>query len=270
MSAAAVPVVTGLPAGASRRRLPIAIPLAIVAAWAVSLLAEATGAAALLHHDSLVHRGLPLWAILGITALTWPVMVAAMMLPSSVPMIRLFATISTAQTDRGRVLASFVAAYGLVWTAFGVAAMAGDTVLHHLVDSTPYLDAHPWLIGGGVLILAGAFQFTALKDACLEQCRHPAAFLLPRYRRAPAAGFRLGLAHGLFCLGCCWALMLVLFAAGVAEVAWMAALGTVMIAEKLNWGRRWLTPTVGVVLLVWAAVVIVHPHWLPSALASGA
>jgi predicted metal-binding membrane protein len=139
----------------------------------------------------------------------------------------------------------------------GAAAFLLDTVVHRSVERLPWLEAHPEVIAGSVLLVAGAFQFTDLKDRCLRECRHPAPFLLSHYARGPRAAFRLGLAHGLFCLGCCWALMLVGFAAGVANLWWMAALTAVMVYEKTGRrGREAVTP-VGVSLLVAGALTMI-------------
>jgi predicted metal-binding membrane protein len=232
----------------------------------MAVAAEVSGTSAVLHHDAL-QGGLPLGVALALALAAWPVMTAAMMLPSSLPMVRLFAAVSASQPRSTRALSSFVAGYGAVWTVFGVAALAGDAGLHRLVHATPWLEEREWLVGAGVLALAGAFQFTDLKERCLEQCRHPAAFLMPRYRRGSGAAFRLGVAHGVFCLGCCWALMLVLFAAGVGELVWMAGLTAVMVAEKVSRRGAELAPVAGVTLLAWAALVAVHPSWLPAVLA---
>jgi predicted metal-binding membrane protein len=135
------------------------------------------------------------------------------------------------------------------------------------VDSTPWLQAHSWLIAGGTLLTAGAFQFSALKDRCLSQCRHPGAFLVRHYERGLDGAFRLGRRHGLFCLGCCWALMLLMFAAGVANLWWMAALTALMVYEKTGSQGDRTVPVSGVVLLAWGALVLVHPAWLPAAVA---
>jgi predicted metal-binding membrane protein len=119
--------------------------------------------------------------------------------------------------------------------------------------------------------LADAFQFSGLKDRCLTQCRHPAVYLLCHYRRGALGAFNLGWSHGLFCLGCCWAMMLVMFAAGVADLRWMGALGAVMTYEKVGSTRRHGEPvaaTVGVVALILATLVALHPTWLPRLFAS--
>ena len=244
------------------RRIPLAVPAAIAAAWAVALAAEAGGAAGALHHDGLIEGGLPAWAALGLFLLSWQLMTAAMMLPSSVPLVRLF----WATSQRRAALAAFLGGYGVVWGLFGAAAFAGDALLHSVVHALPALEQRPWLIGGSVLVVAGAFQFSSLKDACLDECRHPGVFLMRRYQRGVRAAFGLGRAHGVFCLGCCWALMLVMFAAGFANLAWMAVLAAVTAYEKIGRHGRRLTPVLGVALAGWGAVVLAHPGWLPTSL----
>ena len=136
------------------------------------------------------------------------------MLPSAVPLLRLFAGVSAGQDGRGRLLAWFVGGYLAVWALFGVVALAFDDGVHRLTHALPWLAARPWLVAAATLGLAGAFQLSPLKDRCLTACRHPAAYLLRHYRRGLGAAFRLGLGHGLWCLGCCWGLMLVMFAPG--------------------------------------------------------
>jgi predicted metal-binding membrane protein len=111
-------------------------------------------------------------------------------------------------------------------------ALAGAAALHGLVGSVPSLAERPWVVAAALLATAGAAQFLPLTRACLRACRHPYAFLLTRFRPGVAAAFRLGRDHGLYCLGCCWALMLVMFAAGVADLWWMAGLTAVMVYEN--------------------------------------
>jgi predicted metal-binding membrane protein len=181
-----------------------------------------TGKAHALHHDALIEGAPPLWAALLLFLVAWQAMIAAMMLPSSLPLIRLFEVTSRSQEHVRRVRVAFLAGYTAIWTAFGAAAFLGDVAVHRTVDATPWLSERQWLIGGTTLALAGAFQFSELKDKCLSKCRHPAPYLLGHYRRGMGGAFRLGSGHGIFCLGCCWALMLVMFAAGVAMLWWMA------------------------------------------------
>jgi predicted metal-binding membrane protein len=253
-------------AGGRARPLPAAVPVAIAGVWLVAVAAGASGDAAMFDHDRLGHSALPLVTAVVLFLLAWQLMVAAMMLPSSLPMLRLFQVASAGQDRRNGVLAAFLGGYLLVWAAFGALAFVGDLALHRLVHRAPWLEARPWLLAGGVLALAGAFQFSSLKDRCLEVCRHPGVYLLRRYGRGAGQAFRLGRGHGVFCLGCCWALMLLMFAVGMANLAWMAVLAAVMAYEKTGRHGRRLTPVVGVALLALAALVLVHPGWLPAAL----
>jgi predicted metal-binding membrane protein len=234
--------------------LPAVVLAAIALAWALALVAELDGAAAQLHHDALIHSSLPFGVSLVLFLAAWQAMVAAMMLPSSLPLIRLFARTSANQPRPRQAMASFLGGYALVWTAFGAFAFTADLGIHVAVDSFGWLEERQWLIGGTVLALAGAFQFSDLKDACLRECRHPASYLMAHYGRGPGAAFRLGRGHGIFCLGCCWALMLLMFAAGIASLLWMAALTALMVYEKTAPEGRRAVPIAGVALLALAAL----------------
>ena len=144
--------------------------------------------------------------------------------------------------------------------AFGVAAHLADWVLHEIFERGDWLQANAWVFGAGPLILAGAFQFTALKYRCLEKCRAPLSFITSHWRggREALQAFRLGVDHGLFCVGCCWALMLLMFAVGTGNVGWMLALGAVMALEKnMPWGRR-LSAPLGVGLLGWGTLIALN------------
>ena len=251
-------------AAAGRPRVPLPIAGAIAVAWAIALAAYATGRERALHHDSLIEHGPPLWGAALLFLLAWQAMVAAMMLPSSLPLVRLFAATATRQDRPRLVLASFLGGYAAVWSAFGLAAFLGDVAVHRTVDATPWLAEREWLIGGTALLSAGVFQFSGLKDRCLQKCRQPGPFLLAHYRRGPRGGFELGSRHGVFCVGCCWALMLVMFAAGVAMLWWMAALTAVMVYEKTGRHGAALSRPIGVALVALAVVAFAHPGWLPT------
>jgi predicted metal-binding membrane protein len=235
----------------------------IAVAWAFSAWAELSGAALALHHHTLFHDiaggGLPLWAAVLQLAGAWQFMTAAMMLPSSLPVIRLYAITARPAPAWRRSLSLFLVAYFAVWTVFAVPAFIGDMGLHRLVHSWLWLDQHARLIPAATFALAAVWQLTPLKDACLRECRHPAVFLQRHYGRGPRAGLLLGLRHGLFCLGCCWALMMVMFAAGVAHLAWMGVLGLVMVAEKTFPGGHRLARPIGGVLAALAVAAIAVP-----------
>lgn len=250
-------------------RLPLGIPLVIGVAWAVSLAVHATGSGRGIHHDGLLEEGLPAPAVLAGYATAWLVMVAAMMLPSAIPLLRLYAGASASQSHPGPVLAAFTGGYLAVWTLFGWLALALDSIIHRTVDAVGWLGDRPWLLTAGTLAFAGAFQFSGMKDRCLKQCRHPAVYLQRHYRRGARAAFSLGWGHGLFCLGCCWALMLVMFAVGVTDIRWMAPLAGLMAYEKIGRHGEAVGAGAGVALLVGASLIAHHPGWLPTTLDGG-
>ena len=168
----------------------------------------------------------------------------------------MFATASARQPRPGAAMAGFLGGYALVWSAFGALAFLFDVGVHAALGSNAWLADHDWLLGGSVLALAGAFQFTTLKDACLDKCRHPGHFLIRFYERGTAGGFRLGARHGSFCLGCCWALMLVMFSVGVASLGWMAVLTALMVYEKTQPSGTRSVPVTGASLLAAASIVL--------------
>lgn len=239
----------------------------VLGSWALALTIPALGHhSALSHHATLEEGGLPPLSTLVLFLAAWQVMTAAMMLPSSLPLVDLFARASHRQPRPALALAVFLFAYFAVWTLFALLALLGDAGIHQVVARSAWLAAHPSLIAGTVLAIAGAFQFSPLKERCLDACRTPFNFLLRHYQRGIGAAWMLGIRHGLFCLGCCWALMLTMFATGVGSLAWMAGLTGVMVVEKaLPWGRR-LASIVGVLLLAWGSLVLLQPAWMPGLL----
>jgi predicted metal-binding membrane protein len=236
--------------------VPAPVLGAVAVAWVAAIAAEATGAAGSLHHDSLLEGGPGFGPALLLFLVAWQVMIAAMMLPSSLPLVRMYGAASSGAPDRARSLAAFVGGYAIVWSGFGALAFAGDAALHAAVAASPWVADRDWAIAPAVLLLAGAFQFSSLKDACLKACRHPASFLRRHYRRGPAGGFALGARHGIFCVGCCWALMLVMFAAGAASLIWMAALTALMVHEKTRPSGDRTVPLTGVVLLATGSTLL--------------
>ena len=236
--------------------VPLVVVAAIGLAWLAAVAAHTTGAASLVHHDVLADDGPAVWVALPLFLVAWQVMIAAMMLPSSLPLVRLFAGVSMGQPHARAAMAGFLGGYALVWSAFGALALALDVGIHSAVDASDWLQQNEWLVGGSVLALAGAFQFTKLKDACLDKCRHPGAFIMRFYERGPGGGLRLGARHGAYCVGCCWALMLVMFAAGVASLVWMATLTAVMVHEKTRPGGARTVPATGIALLGGASLAL--------------
>lgn len=238
------------------RRSPTITALGLLAAagWVVLVLAETTGLEGLVDHDVAVEAGLP-GAPLFVTG--WVIMISAMMLPSIHPLVVRFEQAVADRPDRVGLLVRLVAGYLTVWTAAGVAAYLGDLVVHALEDNTALLAGREWVLTAGVFALAGGFQLTSLKARCLTACRSPAAFVEDHWQglQPRREALRLGVAHGRCCLGCCWALMLVMFAVSTAALLWMLLLGAVMLVEKTaGWGRR-LVPAAGAAALLAAAAV---------------
>lgn len=193
----------------------------------------------------------------------WTLMSVAMMLPSAFPLVRVFLTITD---SRGGLVGLLVLGYLGAWALFGLAAYLGDAALHELVEASPGLQARPHQLPGAVLLAAGLFQFSPLKYSCLQECRSPVGFVIRHWRggwRAWSAA-RLGILHGVYCVGCCWALMLLMFAVGGVHLGWMLALAAVMFVEKaVGWGRR-VTVPVGVALALWGLAVLLRAPGVPA------
>lgn len=189
--------------------------------------------------------------------LGWTLMTVAMMLPTTLPLLEVFRRLVAQRGDRAQLMILVIAGYLAVWLGFGIAAHGADWIVHEIVEQSTWLEAHAWVIGAATLLVAGAFQFSRLKYRCLEKCRAPLSFVTEYWRGRDERrnAFLLGMHHGVFCVGCCWALMLLMFAVGVGNVAWMLGLGALMAAEKnLSWGRK-LSAPVGFALLGFSAAI---------------
>jgi predicted metal-binding membrane protein len=166
--------------------------------------------------------------------LMWTVMMVAMMLPSAAPTILLILSTYRRRGHRSRLLASaFGSGYLLAWTTFSAAAAITQLILHRAAVLTPGMASSSAILGGAILLLAGAYQWLPLKGACLTHCRSPLAFLSQHWREGSGGALVMGLRHGLFCVGCCWMLMLLLFAAGVMNLFWVAAIAIFVLVEKV-------------------------------------
>jgi predicted metal-binding membrane protein len=191
-------------------------------------------------------------------AAAWMLMIAAMMLPTTFPLLAMFRRITGARPDAGRLAALTVLGFLAAWLAFGLVAHAADAALRWAAERYIGFAAHAWMVGAIVLATAGLFQFSALKYRCLEECRTPFTFVGARWHGLSPLreAFRIGLDHGVFCVGCCWALMLMMFVVGTGSLGWMLALAALMAAEKnLPGGKRLRTP-LGLGLLGWAGAIV--------------
>jgi predicted metal-binding membrane protein len=174
----------------------------------------------------------------------WVVMMVAMMFPTAAPMILTFHKVQASKRQRGEAFVTtwvFVAAYMLVWTLSGVAAYAGVLAAEAIAVSAALSSVAAARIGGAILVIAGLYQLTPLKDVCLSKCRTPITFILTSWRDGTAGALRMGVLHGAYCLGCCWLLFVILFPLGIMNIAVMAAITFLIFTEKtLPWGARWL------------------------------
>ncbi len=233
-------------------RLFVALMVALIAlAWLVLWVwGQSPYGRFLSHHSLEAVRGDGTLVLVFVAG--WTLMVVAMMLPTSLPLVALFRTLVRGRPDRVRLTVLLIAGYLAVWTLFGVLVYCADWILHGAVEQSAWLEANvvPF-IGAGTLLMAGLYQFTPLKYHCLEKCRSPLSFVTEHWRGRHERwqSFLLGAHHGLFCVGCCWSLMLLMFAVGAGSLGWMLMLGAVMAVEKnMPWGRRISAP-LGVLLL---------------------
>ncbi|CDX63267.1 conserved membrane hypothetical protein [Mesorhizobium plurifarium] len=197
----------------------------------------------------------------------WLIMMIAMMFPAAAPMILTFHQVQSGKRGRGQAFVStwvFVAGYMLVWTATGVLAFAAAAGAEMLAGYVGLSAATAARIGGALLMAAGAYQLSPLKDLCLAKCRTPIGFILTSWRDGQWGAVRMGLQHGLFCLGCCWLLFLALFPLGIMNIAAMAAVTLLVFAEKTFPHGELIAKVSGVALLLYGAAVLVFPQALPT------
>lgn len=196
----------------------------------------------------------PDWELANVLAVAamWSVMMAAMMLPSALPMIRTYAAIS-ARRGAGGDAAAFAGGYLVVWLAFSLAATAAQWLAQAAGWMHPMVVSSSKPLTVALLLIAGAYQFTPLKRLCLRGCRSPLGFVLGEWRPGARGALVMGWRHGRLCLGCCWALMALLFVGGAMNLAWVAALSLAVAIEKTAPGGERIAATLGVLLIVAAA-----------------
>lgn len=200
--------------------------------------------------------GMHAWTLVDVLLLfvMWTVMMAAMMLPSAAPMILLFTSVHRGRRAGGRPYVPtsfFVAGYLIVWTAYAAAATLAQWGLHSAALLSTGMVSTSAALGGGLLVVAGVFQWTPLKHACLTACRTPMDFLMRDWREGGRGALVMGLRHGSYCVGCCWAIMALLFVAGVMNLLWVAVLAAFVLVEKTAPAGGWVGRVAGVVLVGW-------------------
>ncbi len=191
----------------------------------------------------------------------WWIMMVAMMLPSAAPMILLFAAINRKQRDIGHPYVAtsiFALGYLAMWAGFSLIAVILQWGFARIDLLSPMLVGTNALFGGVLLIAAGAYQLTPIKRACLRHCRAPLAFLVTHWRRGARGALRVGLAHGAYCVGCCWFLMGLLFFGGVMNLYWIVGLALFVLVEKGVATAHWFSAATGVALLLWGIAILVR------------
>jgi predicted metal-binding membrane protein len=199
--------------------------------------------------------------------LIWVVMMIAMMFPAAAPMILMFSRVHADKRQSGKAFVPtwvFVSAYLLIWTLFGVLAYLGAVWAERLAQQIPWVIANAARLGGGVLVLAGLYQLSPLKRTCLTKCRTPLDFLFSSWRDGYLGSFRMGLEHGLYCLGCCWLLFVILFPLGMMNMASLAVITLLIFAEKsLPLGEH-MAQLAALALIAYGVLVVVMPSALPT------
>jgi predicted metal-binding membrane protein len=193
----------------------------------------------------------------------WAVMMVGMMLPSAAPMILMVAKVNRKTRAGGGAYmptAAFTLGYVIAWTAFSLVATALQGQLNSWALLTPMMVSSSAAFGGVLFVLAGVYQFSPWKNACLVKCRSPIDFVLNHWRDGMWGALRMGLSHGLYCVGCCWFLMGLLFAGGVMNLAWVAAIAIFVLAEKVlpsgPRGGRWIAGLSGAAMTVFGLVLV--------------
>ena len=195
----------------------------------------------------------------GLTFAMWMVMMVAMMLPPVSPWILLYASMSTRSSEGGVAFGntgSFVAGYFAAWACYCLAAAALQCFLQHQALMHSEKMILTGAVSGYVFVFAGLFQLTPLKEACLKHCRSPLGYFLTHWRDGPAGAFRMGIQHGIFCLGCCWVLMALCLVLGMMNLLWMAGLTLMLCVEKILPTGQWFSRIFGIVLMVWGGWII--------------
>ena len=239
----------------------------IVLAWAYLLLGAGMATQMMDMGGGRMMAMRPQWTLAYglVVFLMWAVMMVAMMLPSAAPVTLLVWSIAHKRREAGGApglsTAPFVLGYLLVWLLFAAAATLLQWRLVAAGVLSETMAVASMVVAGGVLILAGIYQWTPLKQACLRHCRSPLEFLLHHWRDGARGALVSGIRHGGFCFGCCWMLMALLFIGGIMNLIWIAGIALIVLIEKtLPWGGR-MTRATGAVLLVWGVVTLALAAW---------
>lgn len=190
----------------------------------------------------------------------WAVMMTAMMVPSAAPTILIFATINRKRREQGNPfvhIGFFLLSYLAAWAGYSALAAVTQWGLHNAAMLSPKMALASPILSGGLLLTAGVFQFTPLKYACLTRCRTPVGFIMTEWREGRRGAFIMGLRNGNYCVGCCWALMALIFVAGVMSLLWMAIIAAFVLLEKVAPGGRRVSHISGLLFIAWGIWMVV-------------
>jgi predicted metal-binding membrane protein len=243
---------------------PVASPLLFTGLMAVILITWIATARLMGGMDA--GPGTPLGGV-GWFVGSWVIMMTAMMLPAELRFAMVFAQLSREETatlsSASKQMGAFLGGYLVVWTAYGMAAYGIDWMLRAHLSHILAWDAYGPVLAGIAIAVAGVYQLSPLKQVCLQHCVSPLRFFMQRWQAGMGGALRMGMAHGLLCVGCCWGLMLILFALGIMSLWWMSLLTLAMFAEKMPlWGPRLARP-LGIGLLVLGLWVAAEPSTVP-------
>ena len=191
----------------------------------------------------------------------WTVMMMAMMVPAATPMVLTFAAVQRKRREQERATVptvAFLLGYAVVWTTYAAAAALAQWRLHEAQLLSAAMASTSARLGGALLLAAGAFQWTRLKEVCLSKCRSPLSFVMSEWREGRAGALVMGVRHGAYCVACCWALMALLFVAGVMNLWWIAGLAVFVLAERVLPGGQAVSRIGGALLLLAGAVILVR------------
>ena len=203
----------------------------------------------------------PVWTAgyFALTLLMWMAMMTAMMMPSAMPMLLFYDSIARKRGTQTTAVGStslFGLGYLVVWLGFSIGAVLLQYAFDKASLLSPMMETTSVALAGVILVFAGVYQWTPLKQSCLRQCRSPLDFIMTWWRGGNRGAFAMGLRHGVLCLGCCWVLMLLLFVGGVMNFAWITGIALFVMVEKLAPAGHWIGKAAGVVLIVWGGVVL--------------
>jgi predicted metal-binding membrane protein len=190
----------------------------------------------------------------------WLVMMIAMMTPSVTPLILIFAKVNRQKKQQEHPFVNTIylmAGYFLAWAAFSLIATCLQWLLQQISLLNPEMKTTSKILGGIILIIAGIFQFTPLKQTCLNYCRSPLDFVLHYWKEGKQGALKMGIENGFYCIGCCWLLMVLLFVAGIMNLLWIALIALFVLVEKISPGVKWIPYVAGVMLIAYGTFVLI-------------